>query len=295
MKYYEVRFSVVASEGLHGDALDLLADACGEAGFETFDERDGFLFGYVQQGIFSRDAVDNAIAGFPISGVNISYEVSEADYRDWNEPWEEEGFAPIVVDNVCCIHDGRHLPEHPYPLEVAIGAKLAFGTGNHKTTRMMLSALLSADVSGRNVLDCGCGTGILGIVALKRGARMVVGYDIDEWSVANARSNAEANGVSEAFTVKHGDASLLDAMTDRFHIVMANIARNVLLADVPSYSRMMDDAGSLLLLSGFRSEDVPMLSACGETHGLRTVSVATDGDWACMCLEKNSHSPQIGR
>ena len=228
MKYFEAEFVI---SPLSPDAADLLAALAGEAGFESFEETPTGLKGYVQQQLFDHSALQTALADFPFDNVNITYTIREAEDRDWNEQWEQEGFEPIVVSRSeecgvrsentfegIIIHDGRHLPSdvsslhtpHSTLLEIEIDARQAFGTGTHETTRMICSELISLltphSSLPERVLDCGTGTGILSICALKLGATEAVGYDIDEWSVDNARHNAVINRVDDRFTSLLGDA-----------------------------------------------------------------------------------------
>jgi ribosomal protein L11 methyltransferase len=279
MKYYEVEFAI---SPLSADAADLLASLAGEAGFETFEETETGLKGYVQQSLFSEDALRECIEDFPFEGTSIIYNVREAEDRDWNEQWEQEGFEPIVIADQLVIHDGRHLPEVDSKIQLEIDAKLAFGTGTHETTRMICTQLLKL-AKGR-VLDCGTGTGILSICALKLGATEAVGYDIDEWSVDNARHNAVINRVDDRFTSLLGDAKILENIDEKFDIVLANINRNILLADMPMFVSKMHE-GSLLILSGFYSDDCEILIEKAHSIGLKLVSKTTDHDWACLVLK----------
>lgn len=279
MKYFEVEFTI---SPLSGDAADLLASLAGEAGFETFEETGTGLKGYVQQSLFDEEALRQCIEDFPFEDTHIIYNVREAEDRDWNEQWEQEGFDPIVIADQLVIHDGRHLPEVDSKVSIEIDAKLAFGTGTHETTRMICTQLLSL-AKGR-VLDCGTGTGILSICALKLGATEAVGYDIDEWSVDNARHNAVINRVDDRFTSLLGDAGILDSIDGVFDIVLANINRNILLADMPKFVGKMHQ-GSKLILSGFYSDDCGQLIEKARTLGLEPVLQTSDQDWACIVFE----------
>lgn len=279
MKYYEVEFTI---SPLSADAADLLASLAGEAGFETFEETETGLKGYVQQSLFSEDALRECIDDFPFEGTSIIYNVREAEDRDWNEQWEQEGFEPIVISDQLVIHDGRHLPEKERKVSIEIDAKLAFGTGTHETTRMICKELIDRS-SGTRVLDCGTGTGILSIVALKLGATEAVGYDIDEWSADNARHNAVINRVDDRFTSLLGDSSVLDKVEGTFDLVLANINRNILLADMPRFVSKMHQ-GSVLILSGFYTADVEILVDKAKTLGLSPVFQNNDKDWACIVL-----------
>ena len=279
MKYFEVEFTI---SPYSADAADLFASLAGEAGFETFEEAETGLKGYVQQSLFDEDALRECIEDFPFEGTSIIYNVREAEDRDWNEQWEQEGFEPIVIADQLVIHDGRHLPEVDSKVQIEIDAKLAFGTGTHETTRMICTQLLKL-AKGR-VLDCGTGTGILSICALKLGATEAVGYDIDEWSVDNARHNAVINRVDDRFTSLLGDAKILENIDEKFDIVLANINRNILLADMPMFVSKMHE-GSLLILSGFYSDDCEILIEKAHSIGLKLVSKTTDHDWACLVLK----------
>ena len=284
MKYYEVKFHISGPTAMMQDARDILTVMAGEAGFETFEETEEGVTGYVQQALFSQSTLDETLAFFPMDDVKVSYQVAEAEDRDWNEQWEQEGFQPIVIDGLCVVHDGRHLdglPAEGSLLSIEIDTHLAFGTGTHETTRMMLSALLNLNLEGKRVLDCGCGTGILGIAALMAGAREAVGYDIDEWSTDNARHNAVINRVDSRFTSLLGDASLLDSVEGTFDVVMANINRNILLADMPRFARKMSP-GSILLLSGFYTSDKPLLTEQAGKLGLTLTAEQTTSDWMCL-------------
>ena len=293
MKYFEVEFTILP---FSTDAADLLAAIAGEAGFETFEETSTGLMGYIQQDQLDVSTLQTSLNDFPFEGISISYDIRPAEDRDWNEQWEQEGFEPIVVKggmrNVECpvivIHDGRHLPETmpTGAIPIEIDAKLAFGTGTHETTRMICSELISFHIPHSTfhktrVLDCGTGTGILSICALKLGAAEAIGYDIDEWSVDNARHNAVINQVDDRFTSLQGDASILNKVEGSFNLVLANINRNILLADMESFRGKMAP-GASLILSGFYTEDCDMLIEKAKTLGLKLTKQKEDQNWACL-------------
>lgn len=273
------------------DVRDVLAAVAGDAGFETFEETDEGLNGYVQQALFDQTALDEALEAFPFEEASITYEVAEAEDQDWNAEWEAEGFEPIVVaDGQLVVHDGRHLPatSNQSPVTIEIDARMAFGTGTHETTRLMLTALSTLlsppstlHLTPSTVLDCGTGTGILAIAALKLGATKAVGYDIDEWSVDNAHHNAVINQVDERFTPLFGDATVLDTISETFDVVMANINRNILLNDMPRWVSHMH-AGSRLLLSGFYETDAQMLIEKAKELGLSFEGQLSDHEWTCL-------------
>ena len=259
---------------------------------QTFWQPSTGLKGYVQQQLFDQSALQSALEDFPFDNVDITYTIREAEDRDWNEQWEQEGFEPITLPGLV-IHDGRHLPAdvsslhtpHSTLLEIEIDARQAFGTGTHETTRMICSELISLltphSTLPERVLDCGTGTGILSICALKLGAAEAVGYDIDEWSVDNARHNAVINRVDDRFTSLLGDASILNKVEGTFDLVLANINRNILLADMPAFKQKMAP-GATLILSGFYTADCPMLIDKAATLGLTFQKQKEDHDWACL-------------
>ena len=277
------------------DAQDILSALAGEAGFETFEETTTGLKAYVQQALFDEDALHFALEGFPFENITITYSIQEAEDKDWNEQWEQEGFEPISLPlppskgkGNLTIHDGRHLPNEVSQLSIEIDAHLAFGTGTHETTRMICSMLLDMSLEGKRVLDCGCGTGILGICALKLGADSVVGYDIDEWSADNTRHNAVINRVDDRLTALCGDASVFsnftttpDDLSSGFNLVLANINRNILLNDMEKFRSVMAPK-SQLILSGFYKNDCALLESKAQTLGLSLKATRTDGDWACL-------------
>ena len=282
MKYYEVNFTIEAPAELMQDARDILSALAGEAGFETFEDTDEGVKGYVQQGLFDEALLKALIGDFPLPSCTVAYTVNEAEDKDWNEQWEQQGFEPIVVNDTLVIHDGRHLPSDIRPqTSIEIDAHLAFGTGTHETTRMMVGQLMSLDLTDKRVLDCGTGTGILGIAAQKLGAREAVGYDIDEWSADNARHNAVINMVDGQFTSLLGDASILKEVSGQFDVVLANINRNILLNDMEAFAGKMAPH-STLLLSGFYEQDIPMLEEKAASLGLKKQTQQHDGDWACL-------------
>ena len=288
MKYFEVKFTL---SPYSTDASDVLSALAGEAGFESFEEIADGLLGYVQQSLFSEEALQEVLTDFPFDGISITYDIREAEDRDWNEQWEQEGFEPIIISEdknkpTLVIHDGRHLPECESDIAIEIDAKLAFGTGTHETTRM-ICAVLNQYAHVSRILDCGTGTGILAICALKLGAHEAVGYDIDEWSVDNARHNAVINGVDNRFTSLLGDATILNKVEGTFDLVLANINRNILLNDLPAFRKKMS-SGARLILSGFYTADCPLLIEKAATLGLTLEQQKEDHDWACLVFSLNS-------
>jgi len=286
MKYISVNFKVICNANMSQTVNDLIAALAGEAGCESFEETAEGLTGYAQKELFVREVLDEGIKEFPIEDVEIKYTIADVEDRDWNETWEQNGFEPIDIEGRLLIYDAKKTDPSALNrdiINIGIDAVQAFGTGTHETTRMMISTLLENDLHGKRVLDCGCGTGILGIAASLLGANTVVGYDIDEWSVSNAQHNAELNGVRN-MTVLHGDASILTRFDATFDIVMANINRNILLADMPEFRRVMSP-NATLLLSGFYEADIPFLQEKAKELGLKEVERKENGEWRMIRFE----------
>lgn len=283
MKYFEVDFQL---SPLSQDACDILAALTADAGFESFEETQHGIRGYVQQPLLDRQALEDIVNNFPIIGTNIIYTINKAEDKDWNEQWEQEGFEPIIVgNNRLAIHDGRHLPSRPADISVEIDARLAFGTGTHETTQMICEWMLDMPMKDLRVMDAGCGTGILGIVALKLKASHVTAYDIDEWSIDNTRHNAVINRVDSQLSVYCGDASLLDSKTADYDLVLANINRNILLNDMPHFCQIMKQDAKLIL-SGFYTEDIPLLEARGKELGLTLTGAKNRDKWASIIMQR---------
>lgn len=288
MKYFVANFKIECEAELMQPARELLSAAACEAGFEAFEDTDDGLLGYVQRPMYDKEALDAAIADYMPEGAAVSYAVEKVPDQNWNQGWEDEGFEPIGVSDNLVIYDAKQTDREMFAgddgvMRIFIEARNAFGTGTHQTTRMILRRLFAMDVQGKSVLDCGCGTGILGITASRLGADPVLGYDIDEWSADNAQHNAALNGV-ENMSVMLGDASVLNNVAECFDVVIANINRNILIADMPAFRAHMKQ-GAQLILSGFYEADVPMIEAAAKEHGLSLCDVVTDEEWACALFK----------
>jgi ribosomal protein L11 methyltransferase len=236
---------------------------------------------YIQVGLYDQAALADVVDNFPIPGVCITYEQVEAEDKDWNEEWEKNYFQPIVIDGRCVISSTFHkdVPEAEYAIK--INPQMSFGTGHHATTSQMVGRILDDDMTGKEVLDMGCGTSILAILAKMRGANHCVAVDVDEWCVKNSAENLQLNQI-DGVDVVLGDASSL-MNYGPFDVVIANINRNILLNDMHAYvARMKPDA--CIYMSGFYVEDVEKLVAHAQTLGLKLVDVRSQDNWACIKL-----------
>lgn len=303
MKYFEFLFTLTPApdnDCTPDIASDILSASLAEIGFEAFEQTDGGLKAYIQIPLYDNDSLQDCIDYFPLEGWQINFEQREAAYANWNEQWEKEGFQPIVIDDRLCVHGLQHAAPQaqdgaseasastslpPTRYELIVSPRLAFGSGTHPTTRQLLEVLLQTDVEGHHVIDAGCGTGILGLLCKLRGASTVSGYDIDEWSADNTRENARLNGLQE--DVWEGDASVLPQIVTqngKANLLIANINRNILLADMPSFVASLLPHEGQLLLSGFYEEDVPYLIDKAQSLGLHeTFRLVRDG-WVVLML-----------
>lgn len=276
MKYFEFTFRTHPCTEI---VTDVLAAVLGEVGFESFVECEGGLTAYIQQTICDENAIKIAITEFPLPDTDITYTYTEAEDKDWNEEWEKNFFQPIVIGDRCCIHSTFHKDTPKTEYEILINPQMAFGTGHHETTSSIISELLDADLKDKSVLDMGCGTSILAILASMRGANPVTAIDIDDWCVNNSKDNIILNQINN-ITVELGDASLLKGRKP-FDVIIANINRNILLADMPQYAACMH-AGSELYMSGFYVQDIPVIREKAENLGMKFIHYREKNNWAAV-------------
>ena len=276
MKYFEVTFTTTPCNETVNDVVSALA---GEIGFESFVEWENGVQAYVQQSLFDEEALKDMVANFPLPDTQIIYEIKEAEDKDWNEEWEKNFFQPIVIGDRCCIHSTFHKDTPKTEYEILINPQMAFGTGHHETTSSIICELLDADLQGKSVLDMGCGTSILAILASMRGANPVTAIDIDDWCVNNSRDNIELNDIHN-ITVELGDAALLEGR-EAFDVIIANINRNILLTDMDRYAACMHP-GSELFMSGFYVQDIPAIREKAESLGMTFVHHREKNNWAAV-------------
>ena len=281
MKYFEVNF---IAQPCNETITDVLAALTAEIGFESFVPDEKGMQAYIQQSLFDEEALKEVIRNFPMEDVSLSYTITEPEDKDWNEEWEKNFFQPIVIGDRCVIHSTFHKDYPQAEYDIVINPQMAFGTGHHETTSSILGELLDADLKGKSVLDMGCGTGILSILAAKTGAREITGIDIDEWAYNNAMENIRANGLNN-ITIKIGDARLLEAEAP-FDVILANINRNILLEDMPHYVARLLPQG-LLIMSGFYLQDLPLIQERAAQSGLTFMTYREDKNWVAASFYKN--------
>ena len=278
--YIEARLDLKPFPG--SDATDLLAALLGDEGFESFVPDEAGLTAYCPVGLYDEAAVRDALEDFPFD-CEVTMTTTVVEGRDWNEEWEKNYFQPIVIGNRCVVHSSFHhdVPEAQY--DIVIDPKMAFGTGHHATTSLILDQLLDMPLEGKSVIDMGTGTAILAILAALRGAKPVTGIEIDPFAHANAIENVALNGHPEIRLIL-GDASALDDVAPA-EVFIANINRNVITGDIAAYaSRLV--AGGTMLLSGFYVEDIPVVEAAASAVGLERCSFTERDRWTCLKLRK---------
>ena len=252
--YIEYNFKVAPLD----PASDILIAELGEVGFESFVENEEGVLAYIQKPDWTEDILES-IAILENENFKISFQIKEIEQENWNATWEEN-FNPIQVGDQCAVRAPFHeKPEVEF--DIVIEPKMSFGTGHHETTHMMLQHILDHDYKDKSVLDMGSGTGVLAILAAMKGANTIDAIDIDNWCYLNAKENVARNQCDH-IDVYEGDSSLLK--DQKYDVIIANINRNILLADIPTYAKCLNENG-VLFLSGFYKEDIPMISSkCAE-------------------------------
>ena len=282
MKYYEFEFNYQPKHEVIGDVLMAIL---GDVGFESFVEEETVLKAYIQQHLLDEEALKESIQNFPLDVESITYHYQEAEDKNWNEEWGKNFFQPIVIGNECVIHSTFHTDVPQAKYDIIINPQMAFGTGHHETTSLVIRELLRLDLTDKALLDMGCGTSILAILAHKRGAKPITAIDIDSWCVENSKENCKLNQI-DAIQVKLGDAGLLKN-EGPFDLIIANINRNILLQDMEHYSARLSHSGQIVM-SGFYTEDIPLLEKRATELGLALKRTNEQNNWACILLEKNA-------
>ena len=261
-------------------ANDLLMAQLGDLGFDSFCESETGFEAYIPSKDYQSEVLNQL--ELPFEGVQLTFEAEAIPDQNWNKVWEENFFQPIVIGQDCVIRSSFHPPVDGVKYDILIDPKMAFGTGHHSTTSLMVQHILETDVAKQRILDMGCGTGILGMLCSMRGCQSVLGIDIDEWAYNNALENIELNHV-ENMEIQLGGAELLTEQS--FDIVLANINRNILLDDMQQYANVLKPNG-LLLLSGFYLEDLDIITNETQKHQLSYLSHKIDKNWVAAVYKK---------
>ena len=255
-----------------------------ELPFESFTTEDPYLKCYIQKALYEQQALKVVLDGVSDYGFDAEFSANLMPAVNWNAVWESQ-FTPIVVDGLCTIKASFHEGLKRTRYNITIDPKMAFGTGHHQTTYMMCRALLENEdaVRGKVVMDMGCGTAVLAILAAKMKASQVYGIDIDAVAAISAYDNARLNRVGKIIETYCGDASLLQR--NSYDVLLANINRNILLQDIPTYALCLHKGG-LLFVSGFYVEDMPMIVGMAQNSGLEYMSHDSIDNWCCIKFAK---------
>lgn len=280
-EYIEVNFKI---SPFSDENAEILIAELEDLPFESFCSQEPYLKAYIPKALYDARQIKVILSGIDYVGFDVDFSANLIPPTNWNAVWEEQ-FPPIVVDGKCTVKATFHKGLKKTRYNITIDPKMAFGTGHHQTTYLMCRALLenSDAVKGKVVMDMGCGTAILAILAAKMGAGQVYGIDIDIVAATSAYDNARLNKVSKKVATFCGDASLLQS--NSYDILLANINRNILIQDIPTYSRCIRPGG-LLFVSGFYVEDMPMISGVAANCGLTYISHDSMDNWCCVKFAK---------
>ena len=277
MEYTKVAVDV---NPLNEVANELLMAQMGDMGFDSFAETDKGFDAFIPSKDFDTVNLDDIYC--PLDGIKLSFNTETIADQNWNKVWEENYFQPIVIGNECVVRSTFHQVDETYKYEIIINPQMAFGTGHHETTSLMMQFLMESDMQGADVLDMGCGTAILGMFCSMKGANSITGIDIDEWAYNNAIECLSLNNVSN-MEILLGGAELLNQQL--FDVVLANINRNILLNDMHAYANVLKQGGRIFF-SGFYLQDLPLIDEEAKKYGLKRLSQKTENNWTAAAYSK---------
>ncbi len=271
MNYYELLFTTITIEDYQ---QDLLINTLGEIGFDTFEELEFGFKAYIPVDDFDRAVLDEALEAYR-DMFTFSYEVILIPQKNWNEVWESN-FEPIAIKDKIFVRATFHEPRPEFEFEIVIDPKMAFGTGHHQTTSMMLELLLENDMAGKKVLDMGCGTGILAIMASKLGAKEITAIDYDPVCYDSTIENAQLNGIQN-ITALCGSKEVIPG--EQFDVILANINRNILLDQMQRYSEVLKPDGELYLSGFYETPDLDIIMDEARKYGIKYIIHKLNNNW----------------
>lgn len=259
---------------------DVLIAALAEQSYDSFEETESGFKAYITEDLYDESVVKDIISQYS-SICEIEFTSGDIESVNWNEEWEKN-YPPVLVDDLCLVKAPFHDIKEDVEFELLIEPKMSFGTAHHDTTHLMIQWLLELRPEGKSVLDMGCGTGVLAILAQQMNASRVTAIDNYVWAYENTKENAERNNTAQ-MNVIHGDAEVLG--DESFDLIIANINRNVLMDDIPAYIDVLNDNGQMII-SGFFRRDADMLTDLSKKHGLEKIGEKYRNDWASILFEK---------
>ncbi len=271
MQYIKVTFSFIT---IHEYQQDLLISDLADIGFNTFEDTENGFSAFIDANSYSQQFLTDTLTDYE-DEFEYNYTVTEIEGENWNEEWEKN-FTPLIIDDTCYIRATFHAAQPQYTYEIVIDPKMAFGTGHHQTTTMMMKYILAADVVGKVILDMGCGTGILAILAAKKGAKELVAIDNDEVCYLSAVENAALNNIDIITAICGGKERIPEK---KYDIILANINRNILLDQIPVYAKVLADGGSIYFSGFYESPDLEMIKSACEGFGISYCDYKKIGDW----------------
>lgn len=274
MNHIELKISCVP------DFSEILMAELSNVGFDTIEETEQGFNAYILEAVFNKNQLDEVINKYALQ--IQSWEINTIEKQNWNKQWEQN-YDPIVVEDKCIVKATFHEIEEHYPYEITINPKMSFGTGHHETTYQILNILIGLDCSNKTVMDAGCGTGVLAIMAKLRGASHVEAFDIDDWCIDNSQENFDLNDCNNCH-VQLGTIAQLK-FEQPFDIIIANINKNVLLDEMNKYSDHLVSSGNLIL-SGFYESDLSDLKEEAHKYGLTYQTHTTKNNWAAAIFLK---------
>jgi len=258
---------------------EILVAVLSDQAFECFDESEDCVMGYIPGESVNLTEIEEITTTLPFS---VHTENEMIPDQNWNEVWEKNYFKPLLIGGRCLVRAPFHTEYEKAEFELVIEPKMAFGTGNHETTTLMAEQILNMDLNGKTVLDMGCGTGILGMLASLKGAKKITAIDIDTWSFESTVENARLNNISN-LEAKLGDASILGSET--YEVIFANIHKNVIISDLPTYEKVLLPGGKLYL-SGFYTHDMADVKKRAQSLGLLETGFQEKNNWVVYSFEK---------
>jgi ribosomal protein L11 methyltransferase len=263
------------------DYADILIAELAELGYDTFEDTDSGFSAYIPENQIDESAIKDLLHQYQ-NQFSIAYHKEEIEDKNWNAIWEA-AYQPVIIADRCLIRSSFHQIQTKYPYEILINPKMSFGTGHHNTTTLMIEHQLEINHTQKRILDAGCGTAVLAIMAKKLGATHIEAYDIDEWAVSNSLENVALND-SQDIVIWQGDVNSVPA-AHQYDIILANIQRNVLLAEMPQYAAHLVPEGEILL-SGFYEVDIPVILATAQREGLQEINRKIKESWTALRLRK---------